>query len=332
MDDGRIPLSHVAELSRFFAAHDQWLFGHACVRTRGDRELAADLLQDTFEAAARAWTELREQASDRQRAWLLGLIRQAITRAPADRASTARISVRMALAINRLAQARRQLGQDLGRLPTPEELAAALDMTPEQDTEVQEDDSEQLRVRSIARLTWLRASQSRNRPRPGLVKEALIDDRAAVLDPRREQARVPGQVGDRAGERAVVALELAADHVDGREAHLVLVHDERPLNVAGLAIAPADDPGGAPVASVRALALNGGLEVERAASDPAVGQRAALPHVALPGDLDGLGLEREAGRGVGLDEAAVADNIAGGGVRGRHTGSRRNDSERAGNG
>jgi DNA-directed RNA polymerase sigma subunit (sigma70/sigma32) len=47
----RIPQRHVAELTAFFATHDRWLFGHACVRTRGDRELAADLVQDTFEAA-----------------------------------------------------------------------------------------------------------------------------------------------------------------------------------------------------------------------------------------------------------------------------------------
>jgi DNA-directed RNA polymerase specialized sigma24 family protein len=58
MDDSgepRIPQHHLAELSAYFAAHDRWLFGHACVRTRSDRELAADLVQDTFEAAARAW-------------------------------------------------------------------------------------------------------------------------------------------------------------------------------------------------------------------------------------------------------------------------------------
>ncbi len=73
MDDSgeaRIPRHHVAELSRFYAAHDRWLFGHACVRTRGDRELAADLVQDAFEAAARAWATLRGRASGRQRAWL----------------------------------------------------------------------------------------------------------------------------------------------------------------------------------------------------------------------------------------------------------------------
>jgi RNA polymerase sigma-70 factor (ECF subfamily) len=70
----RIPQLHVAELSTFFAAHDQWLFGHACVRTRGDRELAADLVQDTFEAAARAWATLRGHADGRQRSWLLGTL------------------------------------------------------------------------------------------------------------------------------------------------------------------------------------------------------------------------------------------------------------------
>ncbi len=43
----KIPACHVAELTDFFAAHDRWLFGHACARTRGDRELAADLVQDT---------------------------------------------------------------------------------------------------------------------------------------------------------------------------------------------------------------------------------------------------------------------------------------------
>ncbi len=73
-DEARIPPCHVAELSGFFAAHDRWLFGHACVRTHGDRELAADLVQDTFEAAARAWSALRVQGSGRQRAWLLSTL------------------------------------------------------------------------------------------------------------------------------------------------------------------------------------------------------------------------------------------------------------------
>src|ERR1700732_3842250 len=70
----RIPRRHVAELSSFFNAHDRWLFGHACVRTDGDRELAADLVQDAFEAAARAWPALREHDIGRQRAWLLATV------------------------------------------------------------------------------------------------------------------------------------------------------------------------------------------------------------------------------------------------------------------
>ena len=70
----RLPERHVTELGSFFAAHDRWLFGHACLRTRGDRELAADLVQDTFEAAARAWTGLRRRAASQQRAWLLSTL------------------------------------------------------------------------------------------------------------------------------------------------------------------------------------------------------------------------------------------------------------------
>jgi RNA polymerase primary sigma factor len=64
-------------------------------------------------------------------------IRQAITRAMADQARTIRIPVHMVEAISKLARARRQMLQDLGREPTPGELAAQLDMTPEKVIEVQ---------------------------------------------------------------------------------------------------------------------------------------------------------------------------------------------------
>jgi RNA polymerase primary sigma factor len=64
-------------------------------------------------------------------------IRQAITRAMADQARTIRLPVHMAEVINKLARAQRQLLQDLGREPTPAELAAELDMTPEKVIEVQ---------------------------------------------------------------------------------------------------------------------------------------------------------------------------------------------------
>jgi RNA polymerase primary sigma factor len=64
-------------------------------------------------------------------------IRQAITRAMADQARTIRIPVHMVEVINKLARMQRQMLQDLGREPTPDELAVELDMTPEKVVEVQ---------------------------------------------------------------------------------------------------------------------------------------------------------------------------------------------------
>ncbi len=64
-------------------------------------------------------------------------IRQAITRAMADQARTIRIPVHMVEVINKLARVQRQMLQDLGREPTPEELSKELDMTPEKVVEVQ---------------------------------------------------------------------------------------------------------------------------------------------------------------------------------------------------
>ncbi|ACZ20490.1 RNA polymerase sigma factor RpoD, C-terminal domain/RNA polymerase sigma factor, sigma-70 family [Sanguibacter keddieii DSM 10542] len=64
-------------------------------------------------------------------------IRQAITRGMADQARTIRIPVHMVEVINKVSRAQRQMLQDLGREPTPEELALELDMTPEKVLEVQ---------------------------------------------------------------------------------------------------------------------------------------------------------------------------------------------------
>src|SRR5438094_9235990 len=55
----------------------------------------------------------------------------------ADQARTIRIPVHMVEVINKLARVQRQMLQDLGREPTPEELAKELDMTPEKGIEVQ---------------------------------------------------------------------------------------------------------------------------------------------------------------------------------------------------
>jgi RNA polymerase primary sigma factor len=64
-------------------------------------------------------------------------IRQAITRAMADQARTIRLPVHVVEVLSKLARVQRQMLQDLGREPTPEELAAGLDMTPERVIEVQ---------------------------------------------------------------------------------------------------------------------------------------------------------------------------------------------------
>ncbi len=64
-------------------------------------------------------------------------IRQAITRAMADQSRTIRLPVHVGEAISTLARVQRQLLQDLGREPTPGELAAELDMTPEELSEMQ---------------------------------------------------------------------------------------------------------------------------------------------------------------------------------------------------
>jgi DNA-directed RNA polymerase specialized sigma24 family protein len=70
-EDGRqIPEHYAAELVRFYQAHAQWLAGHAYLRTSRDRDLAEDLVQDTFEAAARDWKTLRVLVPEQQRAWL----------------------------------------------------------------------------------------------------------------------------------------------------------------------------------------------------------------------------------------------------------------------
>ena len=64
-------------------------------------------------------------------------IRQAITRAMAEQSRTIRLPVHVVEAVSTLARVRRQMLQDLGREPTPGELAAELDMTPEKVIEVQ---------------------------------------------------------------------------------------------------------------------------------------------------------------------------------------------------
>lgn len=69
-DHHRITPHDAAELAACFKAHASRLFGHACVLARGDRALADDLVQATFEATARVWQTLRSLAEEQLRGWL----------------------------------------------------------------------------------------------------------------------------------------------------------------------------------------------------------------------------------------------------------------------
>lgn len=94
-------------------------------------------------------------------------IRQAITRAMADQARTIRIPVHMVEVINKLARVQRQMLQDLGREPTPEELAKELDMTPEKVIEVQKYGREPISLHTPwARTATASSVTSSRTPRP----------------------------------------------------------------------------------------------------------------------------------------------------------------------
>lgn len=70
MGDDRFTPDDADELARCFAAHAPRLFGQACMLARGDRALAEDLVQATFQAAGRAWQTLRVLAEEQLRSWL----------------------------------------------------------------------------------------------------------------------------------------------------------------------------------------------------------------------------------------------------------------------
>ena len=106
-------------------------------RYTGRGMLVLDLIQEGNLGLIRAVEKFDYSKGFKFSTYATWWIRQAITRAMADQARTIRIPVHMVEVINKLARVQRQMLQDLGREPTPEELGKELDMTPEKVIEVQ---------------------------------------------------------------------------------------------------------------------------------------------------------------------------------------------------
>jgi RNA polymerase primary sigma factor len=139
--DVRVDLEWVAEDGRRAKDHlleaNLRLVVSLAKRYTGRGMLFLDLIQEGNLGLIRAVEKFDYTKGYKFSTYATWWIRQAITRAMADQARTIRIPVHMVEVINKLARVQRQMLQDLGREPTPEELAVELDMTPEKVVEVQ---------------------------------------------------------------------------------------------------------------------------------------------------------------------------------------------------